>query len=115
MYSFEINLKPSHIKKCQLNIFLGTESPSPQPRRTPKSASEKWKISKKPLKMGGKKLRVATMSNFCHGLPKVREKQGLTKRKFRELSPGKNIFFQLHIILKHEKIKKPKPCSKSVK
>lgn len=56
------------------------------------------------------------MSNFCHVLPKVREKKGLPKRKFRELPPEgllgmqSSAFFQREEyflptshILKHEK------------
>lgn len=42
-----MDLKPSHIKKCQLNIFLGTESPFHQSHRIPKSVSEREKMSKK--------------------------------------------------------------------
>lgn len=42
-----MNLKIPHIKKCQLDIFLGTESPTYQHHRTPKSISERRKMSNK--------------------------------------------------------------------
>lgn len=59
-------------------------------------------------------LKAVTMHEFCRVLPKAREKEELPKRKFRKPPTevlfgvqtlllsfrGKNIFFQLHTILK---------------